>query len=199
MLPCDKVVTMLEQLDLRTLTIEQRRALAARLAELDGGPQRLHVSAQRRRFGLAFYGASSVVMLVWIVTLMVTLPNRYEARSWRTSWVGFDLMLLALLATLGWAAWRRRHLILPTMIATGTLLLCDAWFDVSLSWNGKEGGASLVTAVVAEVPLAILLFARARTIILVMATAFAHAVGIPDVPRALYRLPLYVDESAGQS
>jgi DNA-binding transcriptional ArsR family regulator len=48
------------------------------------------------------------------------------------------------------------------LVATAALMCCDAWFDVMLDWNGPDRWASLLMAATVEVPVAILLLARAR-------------------------------------
>jgi hypothetical protein len=64
------------------------------------------------------------------------------------------------------------------MVVTATLLLCDAWFDITLSWGGSEGWTSLLTAIGCEVPLALAMLARARSVIVQTATVVA-----PQDPR----------------
>jgi hypothetical protein len=46
------------------------------------------------------------------------------------AWVGFDLVGLAAFAATGWAIWRGRQMVIACLLVTGTLLCCDAWFDV---------------------------------------------------------------------
>ena len=48
------------------------------------------------------------------------------------AWVGFDLALLVAFAATGWAAWRRRQVLIICLVVLATLLCCDAWFDVVL-------------------------------------------------------------------
>jgi hypothetical protein len=185
--------SLLDEAALRAMSPDQRRALAALLARIDGaGPW--HISTWRYRFGLIFYTGASVFMIAWIVGLALTLPTRYVAGQWRTAWVGFDVALLVLLAAMAWAIWRRRHVALPIMIMTAMLLLCDAWFDVTLSWGGHEAWASILTALGCEIPLAVLLLGRARRMIARMAGIAAVLTGTTSSPpSALHRIPLYAE------
>ena len=48
------------------------------------------------------------------------------------------------------------------MVITGTLLLCDAWFDVALDYGSSNFTTSILSAVLVEIPLAFLLFASTR-------------------------------------
>jgi hypothetical protein len=146
-IPAPVVITD-EQLLL--LSAEERTALARRLALLPGsGP----TPTQRRRFVLAVVSACAV-LAAWIYAQAETLPARYIVGHWDTAWVGFDVMLLASLATVGWAAWRRHELFPASALATAVLLVCDAWFDVMTSSGGADTVESLVSALIVELPLA---------------------------------------------
>jgi hypothetical protein len=61
-----------------------------------------------------------------------------------------------LLAT-AWAAWRQRAVLILFAIIMATLLIVDAWFDVTTARRG-DFLQSLLLAVFAEIPLAALLF-----------------------------------------
>ena len=39
-------------------------------------------------------------------------------------------------------------------IIAGTLLFCDAWFDVITSWGNRDHWVTVITALFAELPLA---------------------------------------------
>jgi hypothetical protein len=56
-----------------------------------------------------------------------------------------------------WAAWRGRALLILFATVAGTLLLVDAWFDVT---TARRGGVaqSLIFALVIEIPSAMFLF-----------------------------------------
>jgi len=155
----------------------------------------------RYRIALVFYTGAAVFMIGWTLLLLLTLPDRYLAGQWRIAWTGFDLALMLLLAAMAWAIWRRRQVALLIMVVTATLLLCDAWFDVTLSWGGSEGWASAATALGCEVPLAVTMLARARSIIVTMAAIVIPQVGMGDAPRTLHAIPLLTDgrpPAAGQ-
>ncbi|WP_157728354.1 helix-turn-helix domain-containing protein [Actinopolymorpha singaporensis] len=119
----------------------------------------------RRRPLLLFLVVATVALVPWIGFLLVTLPDQYQTRHWRLAWVGFDLALVVLLGLAAWFGWRRRRAAVPLLVATAALLCCDAWFDVVLDWNSPDRWLSLATAVLVEVPIAVLLAVRARTIV----------------------------------
>jgi hypothetical protein len=102
--------------------------------------------------------ACAVGLAGWIVTLCWTLPAEHTAHGWRTAWVGFDCAELIAFAVTAWSAWRRRQVTMPASLVSAVLLLCDAWFDVSLSWGTSEQWASVATALFGELPLAFLLW-----------------------------------------
>jgi hypothetical protein len=47
--------------------------------------------------------------------------------------VNFDILLLAAFAATAWAIWRQRQVLILLLTVTGTMLVCDAWFDVGTS------------------------------------------------------------------
>ena len=118
-----------------------------------------------RQLFLTVVTGGCIVMVPWIVYLAQALPDNHPENAWRTAWVGFDVLLVLGLLITTWAAWRRRQYVVIACIFTGTLLLCDAWFDVSLDWGTHDEAASLLSAVFVELPLAAYLFHAALRIL----------------------------------
>ena len=110
----------------------------------------------RLRMAALLLGA--ILLVPWIVYLSVSLPGRYVAHNWDRTWVGFDVLLLAMLLLTAVLGLRRRPLVVVTGFATGLLLICDAWFDV-MTADADDIGLSLLTASVVELPLASVLIA----------------------------------------
>ena len=106
-----------------------------------------------------------VVLAAWIGVLAVTLPRYYRSGGWRGAWVGFDLALLTAFAVTGWAAWRRRQVLIICLVVLATLLCCDAWFDVVLDARTNGFELSLLTALFVELPLAGLAVLGARRLL----------------------------------
>jgi hypothetical protein len=113
-----------------------------------------------RWLGYLFLGLAALLVL-WLFVLWQNLPNRDVVRHYRTAWIGFDLILAVALARTGWLAWRGHdHVQLPA-VASATLLLVDAWFDILTASRPEMAGAVLSAALI-ELPLAALCFAIAR-------------------------------------
>ncbi|MEU7867193.1 hypothetical protein [Dactylosporangium sp. NPDC049140] len=150
---------MIEDAELRSMTAAERADLARRLAELQPRLGRRSVAATeraRRRFVIVV-GVASVLMIPWVIALALRLPPRYLAGNWDVTWVGFDVALMITLAFTAWAALRRRQVVVLAALVSGTLLACDAWFDIMTAY-GPDRWVSLATAVAVELPLALWLF-----------------------------------------
>ena len=173
------------------MTPDERHELARMLAAIDlphpMADQRLRL---RRRFGLLLMTACCLVLAGWIGILILTLPVRFTSSDWRAVWVGLDIAELTGLAAIGWAAWRQRQVLIFFLIMTGTLLLCDAWFDLTLSYGSSGFTTSVVTALLAELPLAFLLFAGARRLVRATVMTVMQLAGITGPVPPLWRVPL---------
>ena len=106
-----------------------------------------------QRIGLAVVVIGAVSLVPWIVYLALTLPATYRADNWDLAWVGFDVLLLLLLAGTAVLGYLRHRLVSVTAFATGVLLLCDAWLDWTTS-SGADHTWAIVTALAVELPLA---------------------------------------------
>ena len=185
---------MIDESALRQMTQEQRAELARMLAAIDmPHPLRDPVNVRRRRVGLIVVMGICLIMTGWIVILIFQLPRDYKVTHWRGVWVGLDIAELAGFAGTWLAAWKQRQVLVFFMIFTGTLLLADAWFDVVLSYGNKGFGMSLFSAIVAEVPLAILLYAGARRLVRLSVLEIMRLEGVRGPVPPLWRVPLFAD------
>jgi len=176
----------------------ERRRLARMLAAID----QAHVLddpryAVRRRLALLVFMGSCVVLAGWIAVLMLTLPRHYTASHWRGAWVGFDFALLAAFAATAWSAWRERQVLVLCLTVTGTLLLCDAWFDMVLDIGTRDFPMSVLSAAVAEVPLAFVMFNAARRLMRMGVGVVMRLEGIDKPVPALWRIPLFAEGLEG--
>ena len=102
------------------------------------------------------YGAMALLLVPWIIYLGLSLPSRSLNQHYALTWVGFDVVLLAALARTSYLALRRRPLIALSATATSTLLLVDAWFDVTTASTPTDRLVALAMAFVVELPLSAL-------------------------------------------
>jgi hypothetical protein len=152
--------------DLQAMAPEERARLLHVLAELvREDPLEDPVNVRRRRIFMILMVGCYVWLIPWIFVLALTLPQRHTAGQWSATWTGFDIMLLGAMLFTGFVVWRRRQVAIVGMLVTATLLICDAWFDVTLSWGSGEFALSVVTALLGELPLAgLCLFAALRLV-----------------------------------
>lgn len=115
-----------------------------------------------RRLLLLMTAGGAVCLIPWMLFLAGTLPDGYATDNWRLAWVGFDVLLLAGLGSSAWLGIKRRRGAVPVLIATATLLFCDAWFDVVLGWSGEDRWINVLMALGAEIPLGLFLSQRAH-------------------------------------
>ena len=109
----------------------------------------------------------AVMLIPWTALLFLTLPRHYSANHWHVAWGGFDIALAVALTSTAVLTLRRSPLAEIAATVTGTLLVCDAWFDVLTSHGSGNVAQALAEALLLELPLAALCFWIARN--------FAHA------------------------
>ena len=104
--------------------------------------------------------------------------------------VGFDLAELAAFVATGWAAWRRRQVLIIFLVVLATLLCCDAWFDVVLDARTAGFELSLLSAVVIELPLAALAGWGARRLLQMNVAVVRRYEGEPGPSPSLWQARL---------
>jgi hypothetical protein len=100
--------------------------------------------------------AVAVFLVPWTLYLTFSLPSRHLTEHYDVAWVGFDIALAAAFAATAWAAIQSSPWLVPLAAVTGTMLVCDAWFDIVTSQTGTEMAEAVAEAVFAELPLAAL-------------------------------------------
>jgi hypothetical protein len=128
---------------------------------------------------------AATTLIVWTIFLGLTLPRKYDAGHWDLLWTGFDVGLFCVLGYAAWAAWFRRQVLATTAIVAGTLLLCDAWFDIITSIGHRDEWLTLLTGFGGELPLAVFFFWLYRRIVLGTLAAFHQLLGDESPPRRL--------------
>jgi hypothetical protein len=192
---------VIDKAELRRMSPAERRELARDLAELDEesrprGRAVLGAKLQgRRRLALVALVVICVILAVWIVVLAFTLPRHFDAHRWRAVWVQFDILLLAAFLATAWALWRERQIVIILLTIVGTMLCCDAWFDVGTALKTSSEPLSLASAIFAELPLAFIAFAAARAILRATVATALRAPGSPQPSdgTGLRHTPLFGD------
>ena len=182
---------MLSDDDLRAMTHVERADLSRRLNSVTSDIPSLTGGARRRRLFLAVITVAALALIPWVLVLAARLPRHYVAGHWRLAWVGFDTALLISLAMTSYLAWRRRHAVIVTAFIASALLTCDAWFDVTTSLGRADVAVAIASALLLELPLAVLLFVVARDL---LTLSVRHASATRDAasgPTVLWKLPLF--------
>lgn len=125
------------------------------------------------RWVAAFFLGCAVVLIPWIV-LMFTVPQVVNVqRHWELVWGGFDCFLVLGFAVTAFRLMTRSPRGAVTAAMTGTMLLIDAWFDVLTTHRGGLV-VSILMAVFAEIPCAIICFYVSRRIMSLFEQARDH-------------------------
>lgn len=133
------------------------------------------IPERQRRHALELLTVSAIGLVPWTLLLALTLPTDYQVHAWRATWVGFDVLLVVAMACTAFFGWRRRpRVLVVSALATGVLLICDAWFDVSLAIGTSDIWLSSASAVFVELPMAAFLIHRTYSL-LPAAAAASHA------------------------
>jgi hypothetical protein len=140
-----------------------------------------------------------VALIPWLVVLAATLPKHYVAGHWRLAWVGFDTALLVSLALTSYLAWRRRHAVIVAAFIAASLLTCDAWFDVTTSLGRVDVAVAVATALLLELPLAILLFVVGWDLLALSVRRASTTDGGAGGLAALWKRPLFDAKNADTS
>jgi hypothetical protein len=106
------------------------------------------------RWLVLLLGLVAVFLVPWTLYLTFTLPSRHVTFHYDLAWVGFDIALAVSFAATAWAAFRGSQWLVPLAAVTGTMLVCDAWFDVVTSQPGGETWEAVAEAALGELPLA---------------------------------------------
>ena len=106
--------------------------------------------------------AASFGLVPWTLWLTYSLPSRHLTSHYDLAWIGFDVALAAAIALTAAAAIRGWASLGPLATVTGTMLLCDAWFDVVTASARGELLEAVLLACLAELPLAALCALLAR-------------------------------------
>ena len=131
---------------------------------------------------------AALVETAWTIYMGWRLPRTYVANHWDLAWVGLDVSQVVMLLACAWAAWRHRAVLILFASIAGTLLLVDAWFDITTARHG-DLLESVIVAVVVEVPSALVLFWVTRRTIRQFNNAAFGGTNLAPVPIRRFPLP----------
>jgi hypothetical protein len=93
-------------------------------------------------------------LVPWIIWLALSLPSHHTDRIYDVTWVGFDIGLFIALGAVMLMAWRRSSRVEIAAAIAGTMLVVDAWFDITTSTPGLDRWEAIGAAVLIELPIA---------------------------------------------
>jgi hypothetical protein len=100
------------------------------------------------------FAALAVATVPWTTYLAMSLPAQASAQHYRVAWVGFDLMLILVLLVTAHLAWRGSRHLGVLAASAATMLVVDAWFDVTMS-RPADVPSAILSALLLELPLAV--------------------------------------------
>jgi len=183
-----------DEAELRRMSPKERARLMQALAVLDMPRLSSPGSTRRRKLFLLGTIVCCVLLAAQIGVLAVTLPRYYRTGDWHGAWVGFDVALLVTFAVTAWAAWRGRQVLIMCLIVLATLLLADAWFDVTLDVRTSGFMVSLLSALLIEIPLAVVAIIGARRLLRLTIARIRNREGLTGPVPSLWRIPLFGPE-----
>jgi hypothetical protein len=119
------------------------------------GARDIPLGVRRRARRLAWiYLIVAVGLIVWTVFLALSLPKENLEHHYRLTWTGFDLIeVLAIYLTAHMAFRLDARVVYPATVVA-TLLVADAWFDITTSATAADATQALILALLVELPAA---------------------------------------------
>jgi hypothetical protein len=119
------------------------------------GSRDIPLRVRRRARRLAWvYLIVAIGLIMWTVYLVLSLPKENLEHHYRLTWAGFDLIeVLAIYLTAHLAFRLDARVVFPATVVA-TLLVADAWFDVTTSTTATAATGALILALAVELPAA---------------------------------------------
>ncbi|MDQ6938332.1 MAG: hypothetical protein M3140_11600 [Actinomycetota bacterium] len=108
------------------------------------------------RWFAALVALAATGLIPWIVYLAVDLPEESRVANYDVGWIGFDVAMFAVLVAVTVTAVRRTVWVEPLATIAATMLVIDAWFDVVSAPTSADRLLAVASAVVVELPLALI-------------------------------------------
>jgi hypothetical protein len=110
------------------------------------------------------YGAMAIGVALWMIYLAFELPQRNLAPHYDITWVGFDAFIVTAMGLTAYSAYKVDPRVELAANATATLLIVDAWMDVTTSSTHNAFVMAVFFAIFLELPLAALSIKIARDV-----------------------------------
>lgn len=102
------------------------------------------------------YALFALLMIPWTTYLGFVLPDHQVNSHYDVAWAGFDVGLVLVLAWTAVSAMRRSTWLPIAATASASLLVVDAWFDVVTAMPGEDRWIAVASAVLLELPTAVI-------------------------------------------
>lgn len=124
-------------------------------AAASAGARDIPLRVRRRARRLAWaYLIVAAGLIVWTVFLALSLPKENLEHHYRLTWTGFDLILVLAIYLTAHRAFRLDARVIYPATVVATLLVADAWFDITTSTSAADATQALILALVVELPAA---------------------------------------------
>ena len=124
-------------------------------AAAGAGARDIPPGVRRRARRLAWvYLIVAVGLIVWTVFLALSLPKEHLEHHYRLTWTGFDLIEVLAIYLTAHLAFRLDARVLVPATVVATLLVVDAWFDITTSATANAATGALILALAVELPAA---------------------------------------------
>jgi len=95
------------------------------------------------RWAVFLYCLLAVTLIPWIFNLAANLPTKHLVHHWDAVWVGYDVMMVLVIALTVYFAVKKMVWVAISASALATLFVIDAWFDILTSQPGREQRVSI--------------------------------------------------------
>jgi hypothetical protein len=112
---------------------------------------------RRSRWLARLFAVCGILLVPWTGLMIWQLHGEAGTRSFKSSWVGLDVIETIGLLSVAFLISRRHRATSPVAAATAAVLCMDAWFDTMSAKPQLPYAESLAMACFAELPLAALL------------------------------------------
>ena len=124
-------------------------------AAASAGAPEIPPGVRRRARRLAWaYLIVAAGLIVWTVFLALSLPKENLEHHYRLTWTGFDVILVLAIYLTAHRAFRLDARVIYPATVVATLLVADAWFDITTSATAADATQALILALAVELPAA---------------------------------------------